>query len=429
MDHERSSDTPVETVRARAVPARRFVFRPRLLLLVFAVALLSAVLVILRYWTKPPVSNPASPAPTGFQVGEILADDSQLKQLVIEPAGSKLTGSERNFTGKLAFNEERLTPVFPPFAGRVLEVRAGKGEFTVRNQALLVMEAPDLIAAQNDLSAGNSDIRKARVALDIAEKAAYRARKLYEGEAVAAKDLQLAENDLQRAREDLRRAEAAQKLTESRIAMFGKDQAAIDAMSSNPLRIDRTVPILAPISGTVVDRKVGTGQFVKPDSPDPMFLIADLSTLWVIADVYESDLANIRTGSMVDVQVDSFPGRHFSARVSLISPTVDPATRTIHVKCELPNPNGILKPDMFARISIPGGVSLNLPNIPAAAVVAQGNDSFIFVESTYAHFQRRAIQVTSPIDGRVNVIKGLAPGERIVTRGAILLNEAMKSQS
>jgi len=184
----------------------------------------------------------------------------------------------------------------------------------------------------------------------------------------------------------------------------------------------------APIAGTIVDRKIGPGQYVKPDMPDPLFMISDLTTLWVLVDVFESDVAAIHLNMPVEVAVSAYPNRMFPARISFISPTVDPTTRTVRVRCLVPNPNGLLKPDMFATIKIASAGQQDVPIVPASAVVVEGNDSLVFVVDGTGRFRRRNVQVGREVEGGLIVDSGLQPGEVIATRGALLLNELSKSK-
>src|SRR5262245_26787057 len=238
--------------------------------------------------------------------------DEQMRQISAESVTERTLNMERETTGKVAFNEERTTPVFTPYVGRVLEVNANKGAVVKSGQPLLTVESPELVAAQNDLASARSDENKALIALDAAQKVAERARGLHEREALSTKDLQQAEADLARAKDDLRRSQAAVKFVESRLAIFGKNASQLVEASSagGP---DRRVVIRAPIGGTIVERKVGDGQYIKPDMPDPLFLITDLSTVWVMADVYESYLSKIRVGQPVEITVPAYPERRFPA--------------------------------------------------------------------------------------------------------------------
>jgi membrane fusion protein, heavy metal efflux system len=279
---------------------------------------------------------------------------------------------------------------------------------------------------QNELDAARSDENKARIALDTAQKVADRASGLHEREALATKDLQQAEADLSRAKDELRRAEAAVRFVESRLALFGKDAGQL-IEASNSGGADRRVVIRAPINGTIVERKVGAGQYVKPDMPDPLFMISDLSTVWVIANVFESYLAKIHVGQSVEITVPAYPERRFPARVSFINPTVDSATRTVHVRCSVPNPGGLLKPDMFARIDIGAALPRSIAVVPTGAVFTKGADSFVFVEESPEHFRRRQVGAGREIQGFTVIESGLRPGDRVVTRGVLLLDRIIES--
>jgi cobalt-zinc-cadmium efflux system membrane fusion protein len=215
------------------------------------------------------------------------------------------------------------------------------------------------------------------------------------------------------------------RFVESRLALFGKNAELVEA--SNSGGPDRRVVIRAPINGTIVERKVGAGQYVKPDMPDPLFMISDLSTVWVIADVFESYLAKIHVGQSVEITVPAYPERRFPARISFINPTVDNETRTVHVRCSVPNPGGLLKPDMFALIDIGAALPQRVAAVPTGAIFTKGADSFVFVEESPEHFRRRQVRPGRAIDGATVIEEGLKPGERVATRGVLLLNGIIES--
>jgi cobalt-zinc-cadmium efflux system membrane fusion protein len=371
--------------------------------------------------TKVNLAAPASNANSDV----VVLDENQLRQVAIEQVGTRTITVDRNATGKVGFNEDRLTPVFTPYAGRVLELLANKGENVSKNQPLVILESPELVAAQNDLASARSDLAKAKIGLDTAQVVAERARRLYEQEAVATKDLQQAEADLTRAQDEYRRAQVALAAVENRLSLFGKDPKEIASLGE---RVDRRVVIRAPIAGTIVDRKVGPGQYIKPDAPDPLFLISDLATLWILADVYESDVALIHVGAPVEVKVPAYPTRVFPAHISFVSPTVDPTTRTVRVRCLVQNTQGLLKPDMFATIKIGAAAQQSVPVVPASAVVSEGDNSLVFVEEGSGRFRRRKVQVGQEIGASVAIANGLNVAERIAIRGGLLMNELSKSQ-
>lgn len=379
------------------------------------------------WWLKAPKEH-AKPVPSeisGQPKDILIPDESQLRQIAVEPVGQVTIAVDRDTTGKVSFNEDRMTPVFAPYAGRVVEILANKGDTVKTGQPLLVVVSPDVVAAGNDLSAARSDVSKARISLDAARIGAERARRLHEREALSTKDLQQAEADLARSEDDYKRALAAKEAAENKLTLYGKGQ---DELSQPGKSVDSRVVIRAPIGGTIVDRKVGTGQFIKSDLPDPLFLISDLSKLWILADVYESDLASIKLNAPVTITVAAFPNHTFPARISFISPTVDSATRTVRVRCLVENTAGLLKPDMFATIKITGVNQESVPVVSSSAVITEGNDTMVFVEESPGRFRRRHIKVGSETGGSLIVKDGLQPGERVATRGGLLLNEQMKNE-
>jgi cobalt-zinc-cadmium efflux system membrane fusion protein len=391
---------------------------------VLLIGLFAATAVWQRSWNQAEIKrkteSPAQPPDV------VVPAPEQLGQIAVSSVGQRAVAIDRNTTGRVAFNEDRLTPVFTPYAGRVVELLVNKGSNVRRGQALLALDAPELLTAQNDLASARSDVAKARISLNAATVVAERARRLHQSEALATKELQQTEADLARAQDEYRRVQAVLASVENRLAMFGKSKEEIASLGN---RIDRRVVIHAPISGTVVDRKVGPGQYVKPDAPDPLFLISDLSTLWVLADVFEDDLASIHLNAPVKITVTAYPKHLFPARISYISPTVDPATRTVRVRCLVANSEGLLKPDMFAKIKIAAASQKIFSVIPESAVISEGNQSMVFVEEGAGHFRRRQIQTGPEMSGWIAVVSGLQPGEKVVTRGGLLLNEVIGSKS
>jgi cobalt-zinc-cadmium efflux system membrane fusion protein len=384
---------------------------------IFALACLAGLI----YWRHSLTRQPPPPQnAVQLKLPEdvVFADENQLKNLTIEPVAARDFTIDREVTGKIGFNENLLTPVFPAYSGRVVEALAAKGEVVRKGQPLLVVESPNYVSAQTDLANARADVDKAAVNLSIAAANVERSRRLFALDAISKKDLQSNESAFALAQAELRRAMGALAVAQSKLMIFGKTPAEIAALR---LRVDRSLIIAAPIAGTIVDRQVGPGQILRTDAPTPIFQISNLSTLWAQGDVFESDLPNIRLGAPAEIRVVSYPKQVFTARVSFIDPTVDPATRTVHVRFEVNNRNDILKPDMFARLKIIAAAKKSVPVIPASAVVAHGENSFVLIEEAHGHFRKRKVEVGHEVDGSVMIDSGLKVGERIVTKGAVLL--------
>jgi len=383
-----------------------------------AIPLLAGLIYYWRYRSTRLLTPPTSAVQANIPKDVVFADENQLKNLTIEPVAARDFTIDREVTGKVGFNENRLTPVFPAYSGRVIQALVTKGEWVRKGQPLLVVESPDYVAAQTELAATQGDMDKAAVNLKTAEVNADRARRLFAQDAISKKDLQSGEAELALAQAELRRSMAALAVAQSKFLVFGKKPGDISRLYAV---VDRNLTIAAPITGTVVDRQVGPGQILKPDTTTPLFQISDLSELWVHGDVFESDLPNIRLGARAEIRVESYPKRVFPARVSFINPTVDPATRTVHVRCEVSNPRGRLKPDMFATMKIIAAAKQSVPVIPVSAIVARGENSLVLVEEAPGRFRKRKVEIGHEVDGSVMINSGLKVGERIVTKGAVLL--------
>jgi membrane fusion protein, heavy metal efflux system len=234
---------------------------------------------LLAIWQRlgmQPVVEQAAPSLPSQATDVAFIHEHQRQQLTIEPVREQPLTVERETTGKVSFNEDRLTPVYTPYAGRVLEVLAHKGAAVRLRQPLLVLESPELVTVQNDLAAARSDLSKAAIGFDATQVAAERARHLYTQGAIATKDLQQAETELARAQDEQRRAQTTLAGMEQRLALFGKKPAEIARLGA---QVDSHIIIRAPIAGIIVERKVGLGQYLRADASDALFLIADLSTV------------------------------------------------------------------------------------------------------------------------------------------------------
>jgi len=395
------------------------------------VAIIALVVVVIvgflvrRQEARTEITEAATTAPKPSP-DTVEATPEQLRQVRIEPVRQLEMALDLETTGKVGFNEDRMTPVFAPYGGRVLEVLANKGDVVQPGQPLLVIESPDLVSTVHDLAEARADAEKAKIAVEVSDKAAARGRNLHSLDALATKELQAAESELARAREDDRRATAAVSVVRNKLFFFGKNGDEIRQLEESvDGEFDQRVTIRAPLGGTIVDRKVGPGQYVKPDTPDPLYLIDDLSSVWVNADIYETHLRDAHVGAPVTIAVAAYPERTFPARIAAINPTLDPATRTIRVRCAVPNPNGLLKPEMFANIRIGNTQKKKVAAVPSTAVLTQGADSFVLRQEAPAKFHRQQVKPGLESHGLTIIEDGLAENDRVVTTGALLLSNAL----
>jgi cobalt-zinc-cadmium efflux system membrane fusion protein len=309
-------------------------------------------------------------------------------------------------TGKVVFNEERLVRIAAPATGRVLEVLARPGEVVEPGHRLLVLDSPDLGLAKSDYAKATADAERADHALKLA-------RDLFEVRAVAQKEIREAENDY-------RKAMAERERAVSRLRTLGVSDGPVDATT--------TVVVTAPRSGVIVERNVSPGQVVaygQSDTPISLFVIADLGTMWVLADVYEPDVPRVRLGQPVSVTLPCCPGERYEGQVVSIGDAIDKETRTLKVRAVVPNRGRALKGEMFVRVTIATGNRQALV-VPLGAIHREGSAPFVLVEKGKDDYERRPVKVGPESDGVVEILDGVTPAERVVSAGGILLKRSAR---
>nr|WP_316196947.1 efflux RND transporter periplasmic adaptor subunit [Bradyrhizobium sp. SZCCHNS3053] len=343
--------------------------------------------------------------------------------LTIEPVCEKIFRAEHITEGKVAVDEDRSTPVFSPYAGRVTKLLARPGETVRQGQPLFVIEAADTVQAQNDFIAAITAMNKAKSALDLADIQYKRAKDLFEGRAIPLKDFQQAEATSVQAQNDMRSSQTALEAARNKLRILGFTDAAITDFQSKGV-IDREITIYSPIAGTVVQRKVGPGQYVNSGASDPVFVIGDLSTVWLTAFVRESDAALVNVGEEILVNVLALPGRPLKASINYVAASIDPATRRLLVRATIDNKDGLLKPEMFANVTIYSPGEQPAVAVPRQALIYEGNQVRVWVARPDKSIELRKIK-TGLINGDlVAVESNLSAGEQIVTKGSLFIDRA-----
>ncbi len=394
-------------VRARA--GRRV--RPRRLLIF---ALLS-----IGGWLIAFAEAAAQNGPKDGDSVRVTAD--QMRQLSITKVELYPFRVQKFAIGQIAYNEDTSTAVLTPFTGRVNRLIAKIGQNVKRGDPLFDIDSPEVVQPQNDFIAAVTAMNKARSALDLAQIVEKRLKDLYDGKAAPLKEWQQAEAQLVVAQNDMRSAEIALEAVRARLRIVGFSEEEIADLRDKG-KIRRATPILAPIDGTVIARKVGPGQYVRNDTGDALYTIADLSTMWLKAQVPENEIPNIRVGQEVEVKVSALPGRVFRARITTISAATDLTTRRTVVRSEVANPDGALKGEMFANFKIATGADEPSPAVPVEAVIREGDLAVVWVEEEPMLFRRRPVKIGMEQDGRVQIRDGLEVGLLVVARGAIFVD-------
>jgi cobalt-zinc-cadmium efflux system membrane fusion protein len=360
--------------------------------------------------------------------GEFRPTDAQWDGFTIQPVEVVKFRHAESTEGKIAINEDRSTPVFSPYTGRVTRLIALPGQQVANSDPLFAIDASENVQALNNLIGATAQVDKARSQVNLARTNERRLRELYEAKAGALKDWQQAQADLVVAQNDLNSAQAAQAAARNQLRILGRNDKEISE-AETARRINAETIVTSPIAGTVTQRKVGLGQYLVTGSSDPVFTIGDLSTVWLIAAVKETDASKIRLGAPVEVRVLAYPGRTFSAHVTYVAPSVDPVTRRISVRAEVDNADRALKPEMFASFVIITGDDVDAPAVPQDAVIYEADTARVWVALDDKRIQARQIKtgiVSS--DGMVQVLSGLQAGERVVTKGSLFIDRAAKPE-
>ena len=334
--------------------------------------------------------SPISPQLAYLQVTSALA----LPEPLIEPLNARI-----------AYDENVTARISSPIAGRIVKIGAQAGDSVRAGQPLLWIDAPEYNSAIADEAKSQVDLRQ--------KQAVYaRAKSLFEGEVLARKELESAQTDLALSGAENRRA---------RQRLNNLTQGLVSDMDKYVLR--------SPLNGVVTERKANAGSEVRPDAPDPLFVVTDPTHLWIIVDVPEKYIGKVRVGQKVAVDVDAFPGADFLGEITSIGEVLDPATRRVQVRCTINNPQRRLKPEMFARVTPIVDESRKLVRIPNGAIVTEGLYSFVFVEKEPGVFERKRVSLGLQGREETYVKDGILEGERVVGSGALLLNSELAGRN
>lgn len=332
---------------------------------------------------------------------------SHVQVVTVEP--TKLARTLR-LTGTVAYNAFKTTPVITQVGGPVTRILVVPGQHVTVGQPMLDVSSPDYSQLLDSyLKAADSS--------RLADKNYARAQDLYQNHAIAERDLEQAESDRNQAQADLNAANEGMKI------LGIKDPASLAKSTASA-----QIPVLAPISGEVVERLVSPGQ-VMQSGQTQAFTISDLSTVWVLANVYQADLAFIRSGDDVVVETDAYPG-NFHGRISYVSPALDPNTRTLQARIVVDNPGERLKKDMYCTVTVTAGSIPNVIAVPNSSVLHDDNNQpFVYVVMGAANqFGRRDVEVGESQNGQTQILKGISAGERVVGDGSLFLQFANSLQ-
>src|SRR6266851_3232740 len=372
-------------------------------------------------------ANSASPSP-----GAATSDSAQSHAIEMEIVTPQSIAGTIVATGKILVPEDRMANIGPVHEGRLVRLYAGQGSIVRKGQKLADLESADIDQAEADYLKALADSENARrtslAGVKFAQATYDRTKALYEKSITAGKNVEAAEHDLEMAKASaasvVAQTKAALTSAHRHLLILGLKDSDIDALA-NKSSLAAVFSLTSPISGIVIERNGTIGATVGSDAN--VFKIIDVSHVWIDANVFEKDLERVRRGQEVKVSVPAFAGVTFSGRVILVSSVVDPETRTVKVRTEVPNPEGRLKPDMFANVQIITDLHRTAISIPQSAVLDDGGKSVVFVADG-SGYKKRGVNLGIQGNGRVEIIEGLQAGDKVVVKGNYLLLQQSKPQ-
>ncbi len=350
-------------------------------------------------------TNPvASSEPHLFTVPE-----NQMAHVQVVPVAETNFPQVLRLPGSVTYNAFETTPVITQVGGPVTRVLAVPGQFVHAGQTLCTVSSPDF-------SQMRSTYLKAQDARELAETNYARAKDLYAHHAIAEADLQSAQSARNQAEADL---EAAQQS----LAVLGiKDPAGLKDAASEP-----EIPVRAPVAGEIVERLVAPGQVVQAGATQ-VFTISNMSSVWVLVNVFQHNLGAIHLGDPVTIETDAYPEK-FHGRVSYIAPALDASTRTLQVRVVTQNPGLKLKKDMYVTAEVQAGKIPKALAVPDAAVLRDSdNQPFVYAEEGKNQFGERMVSIGASQAGNTQILSGLKAGERVVANGSLFLQFAISRQ-
>ena len=338
--------------------------------------------------------------------------DSQLASVKVEPVSEREFPIEKESVGSIDFNEDMTLQVFTPYPGRIVALFAKVGDDVRKGQTLFTIDSPDLLQAESTLIA-------AAGVLEFTTRNLARLRELYKTRAVSQKEMELATSDQQT-------AEGALRAARDSVRLFGKTDAEIDRIIAQR-KADPILVVPSPITGRITARNAAPGLYVQPGNAPAPYSVADIDSMWMLANVPENDSPAFRVGHEVKVKVGAFPDRVFEGKIVTVTSMVDPNTRRVLLRSEIKDPQHELRSGMFANFAIRTGDPMRSVAVPLAGVVREGDGTqTVWVTADRRRFTRRPVKIGLQHEGYRQILEGLQPGELVATEGAIFLSNLLR---
>lgn len=332
---------------------------------------------------------------------KVCVSDTLQKMIRIDTVKTTNIDDELVLSGEIGFDENKVVKVFPFSSGQVLEVNVSLGDKVREGQTLAVIKSAEIVGNYSDLAAAEHDAAIAKRQLDNAES-------LFKSGIAS-------EREYTEARLNYEKALSAGNKIKEQIAINGHGNTSASG----------TYVIKAPRSGFIVERKVNTGNFIRQDNTDNLFTISDLKNVWVWANVYEIDISKVKPGYTAGVSTLAYPDKTFTGTVDKISDVLDPQTKVMRIRINLPNNEGLLKPEMFANVRVMNKEGRKAVSIPASALVFSSSKNYVVLYKGQCDLHVQEVSVLKSINGIAYVSSGLKEGDLVVSQNQILLYNAL----
>jgi membrane fusion protein, heavy metal efflux system len=338
--------------------------------------------------------------------------DSQLHSIEVARVSERRFLQQREAVGNIDFNENASVQVFSPYQGRIIRAYVDLGDEVKKDQLLFTIESSDFLAAESSLISADATLAQTNSALA-------RAKKLYADKAID-------QNDYETAVANQQSAEGALEAARAAVAIFGRTPAQIDHIVATR-EVDRALMVKSPITGRITARSAAPGLLVQPGNAPAPYSVADESTMWMIADIPETDTIEIKVGAPVSASILALPGRVFAGKVTAVGAAIDPNSRRLSVRSEIKNPTRELRSGMFATFLIQTGEPVQSAGVPLDGVVREGDGTLsMWVVGSDPHvFTHRSVKIGLQQDGYDQILEGVNPGESIAVNGAIFLSNIL----
>ncbi len=341
-------------------------------------------------------------ANTAKAAKETIISDSTMQLLTIDSAQLRNVDDEVKLNGEVSFDDNKVVKVFPFSSGQVTNVNVSIGDYVKAGQTLATIRSADISGNYSDLSIAGNDVNIAKRSMDNAEH-------LYKNGIAS-------EKEYIEAKENYNKANATNSKIHSQIQINGGGRTASNG----------TYRVTAPRSGYVVEKLINTGNFIRNDNSSNLFTIGDISDVWIWANVFESDVAKIKVGYTADITTVAYPDSVFVGKVDKINQILDPVTKVMKIKIVLPNKNNMLKPSMFANISISNTENKKMVTIPQTALVNDNQKTYVVAYVNNNNVSIREIKLLKTVNAYAYVKEGLQQGEKVITKNEILIYKKLQ---